>query len=51
MEDRISLRRFQRSTKNCVEKQETEGVGVDLRKNHGPLQITNSSTDDACLKS
>lgn len=32
MEGRISLRRFQRSVKNCVEKQETEGLAVELRK-------------------
>lgn len=32
MEGRSSLGRFQRSMKNCVKKQETEGLAVELRK-------------------
>lgn len=34
MEGRSSLRRFQRSMQSCIEKQETEGLGVELTKKY-----------------
>jgi len=34
MEGRTSLKQFQRSMKKCAEKQETEDLGVALRKKH-----------------